>query len=223
MLLSFVLITEPTGDMFSCCDVDDDPDARTLDLYESASNFQLLSRLLHDPPLSYQSAEQALSSKYENRLTVVHPKDAIPFPLLPLLFTLADKYALAPDIMQVLHTHLLAYASSFPLQVYGLATRLGLERISAKASIFLLHPPLHTYSLAQIEVIPTAQAYHKLLLLQRHRVVKLRELLLTEELFPHGYGACPQHKDAATVLWDTKKKDLVGRIESGMLVARLRE
>jgi len=43
--------------------------------------------------------------------------------------------------------------------------------------------------------------------------------LLTEDIFPHGYGDCPSHSLQTMVLWDQKRRLLSPNIEAGTDVA----
>jgi hypothetical protein len=140
----------------------------------------------------------------------------VPLPLLPSLYALADKYAVTEPITHALHTHLASYKSVSPLRVYALAAQLGLDDLMNATSVYLLHPPLSEYTVDEVSVIPSAGAYHKLLLLQSHREKKLKEILMNEEIFPHGYGECPEHRSATVSMWDQRRNEIVGRIESGM-------
>lgn len=202
--------------MFSCCAQDcPEPETKSVDIYESASAFSTLLRLLHYPPSVYP-----VSDKKERgfpKYMIVNPEYAIPFPILPVIYDLVDKYAVFPHIVQALNSNLQAYASTFPLKVYGLATRMSLDSIADEASAFLVQPPLHTYTSEEVKIIPTAEAYHKLLKLQQYRVEKIRDILAHEQLFPHGYGVCNTHKVSALASWDRKKRTLLSdnRIDAG--------
>jgi len=134
---------------------------------------------------------------------------------LPLLKSLlsvtAEKYTLDPEIVKVLKVHLLAHAPAHGLDVYGFASSHGLEWEACKASRYVL--PLASYRFEEIKVIPNVIAYHKLLRLQDFRVKALRDLLLGEDLFPHGYGKCQSHWEMSEASWDRQRKALIGRIE----------
>jgi hypothetical protein len=210
----------PSGDMFQCCDSgyvrdDLDEDARILYLHESASSLSLLFQLLHRPPEPYLATEAPDSEADYVHIRQTIPVSVIPFPLLPTLFALADKYAVTPSIWDVCHSHLSAYASTYPLRVYGMAVGMGLNHIAARASKYLLHPPLATYTPEEIKVIPTAEAYHRLVLLHEYRTRKLRELLIEEQVFPLGYGECSRHTQRTKALWQTRKKQVVNQVEAG--------
>ena len=192
-----------------------------MDLYENPSTFAVFLRLLHHPPQPYVEEDISQRIKFETKVIVVVPEHVIPLPILETIFLLVDKYAVVPSVTQVLHTHLWAHRSTFPLRVYGLATRLSLDWVANDTSMFLIHPPLHTYTTEQVACIPTVEAYHKLLKLQHYRETKLRDILLNEFLFPHGYGECSRHKDAVLARWDAARNKLVGRIESGMCMSSL--
>lgn len=212
--------------MFTCCDMgyvtdlsnDGDVD-RSLDLDEPADVLEILLQVLHFPPLPptvypYDTQEEKHDIEIRTRRHL--PSSIIPLPLLPQLFHLADKYILSEVITQTLRTHLEAHAPTHPLQVYGFATRRAWDTIAAEASKFLLHPPLSAYTVQEVTAIPTVEAYHRLVLLHAFRVRRLREVLLTEEIFPHGYGACPTHRQQTSDLWERRRNALAPRIEAGM-------
>lgn len=209
--------------MFQCCDSgyvlgDLDEEAGTLDLHESPTALNLLFHLLHNTPEPYVPVAEPSDAKDDYvhiRQTV--PVAAIPFPLLPTLFSLADKYVVTQPIMDVCYSHLSAYASTYPLRVYGMAVGMGLTRIAEKTSKYLLHPPLTSYTTEEIKVIPSAEAYHKLVLLHEYRIKRLRELLQGEHIFPQRYGECSKHTQKTKVLWESRKKDIDPQIGAGEL------
>jgi hypothetical protein len=215
-----------TGDMFACCDMgyvtnlsnDSDPN-QILDLDEPGDVLEILLQVLHfPPPLPIPHPHDTQEEKHQTEIrTRRHvPASIIPLPLLPQLFHLADKYILSETITQSLRTHLEAHSPTHPLQVYGFATTRAWDTIAAEASKFLLHPPLSAYTIQEVKVIPTVEAYQKLVLLHAFRVKRLREVLLAEEIFPHGYGACPTHRQQASELWERKRSSLAPLIEAGM-------
>ncbi|THH02503.1 hypothetical protein EW026_g381 [Hermanssonia centrifuga] len=102
----------------------------------------------------------------------------------------------------------------YPLRVYGYASELGLDKVAAKASTHLLHPPLTSYSTEEMKAIPTAEAYHKLALLHEFRTRKIRETLMNEEVFPHGYGECSRHAQRTKDLWKTRKHVVYNQIQA---------
>jgi len=217
-------------DMFACCDsgyVLDmlDEDAGTLDLDESAENLSMLFRLLHARPEPYPPPTSVPKSNRDFHDRVFHIQQtlpgaqAIPFPLIPTLLTLADKYALSDAIVHVLHTHLAAYTSTHPLRVYGYAVSLGLDDVAARASMYLLDPPLSSYTAQDIAVIPSAQAYHRLVQLHDYRIKKLMAYVMGEEIFPHGYGKCPRHGAKTQDVWEERKKVVCGKIQAATDVA----
>lgn len=169
--------------MFTCCDTDRElskPES-LLELHEKSGELAALLRLLHDTPLP--PAELPRQSRLESLR--FDPSTIIPLPLLKsLLSVTADKYALDHEIVKVLRVHLVAHAPAHGLEVYGFASSHGLEKEACKASQYVL--PLASYRLEEIKVIPNVIAYHKLVRLQDFRVKALRDLLLGEELFPHG-------------------------------------
>ncbi|KAH9947671.1 hypothetical protein B0H21DRAFT_316248 [Amylocystis lapponica] len=221
-------------DMFACCDSGyvmnmTNEDNQALDLPESASTLTMLLRLVDMVPESYQTSAPVDSSHIWAISTpdattpdatipdatipdTTIPDATIPFPLIPSLISLADKYALSQSVVHNLHSHLAAYASIYPLRVYGYASQMGLNEVAGEASMHLLQPPLSTYSLKDIAVISSAEAYHKLALLHDHRVRCLRDVLLGESIFPHGYGKCTKHAKNTTALWEQRKKSIADRI-----------
>ncbi|CAL1696460.1 unnamed protein product [Somion occarium] len=212
------------GDMFSCCEsgyVFDslDEDTHTLDLMESSTNLNLLFRFLHNPPVPYEEEKAEKSPIKSSRIHLMFPQSAIPFPLIPSLLKLADKYALSPELTECLYSHLASYASVFPLRVYGYAVELGLDSIAAKTSMYLLDPPLSSYSVEDLKAIPTAEAYHKLVLLHDFRIKRLREILRGESIFPHGYGECSRHAQKTVFIWERRKEDILHLIEAATDVA----
>ncbi|KAI0094589.1 hypothetical protein BDY19DRAFT_913591 [Irpex rosettiformis] len=224
-------------DMFSCCDAGFDmvntlidEDSRTLELHEKAAVLDALFYLLHSTPAAFVNPP-LLTEESQVDEDIVHVREgtisdvSIPWPLIPPLFVLADKYALSQEIVQVLKSHLAAYASVFPLQVYGCASGLGFHDVAADASTHLLHPPLATYTLEDVKVIPTAEAYHKLVLLHDFRVKKLAEVLRDEQVFPHGYGECSRlgHSQRTRSAWDARKQVIYGQMEAATNVAALME
>ncbi|EIN13604.1 hypothetical protein PUNSTDRAFT_56906 [Punctularia strigosozonata HHB-11173 SS5] len=193
-------------DMFSSCLSEGE---QLLNIDETSSTLSLLLRVLHDPPPLLLTGHAAIHDG---------PREAseeivIPFPLLPILLHLADKYALLEPSLAVIRSHLAAYSASFPLQVYGHAVRMGWRSVAADASEFLLHP-LTTYSAEDVAIIPTADAYHQLVVLQETRRKALKQFLLGEELFPHGYGFCTRHGAQMTMQWNHMKAQLYEQVEA---------
>ncbi|KZW02059.1 hypothetical protein EXIGLDRAFT_511707 [Exidia glandulosa HHB12029] len=186
-------------DMFAMCDVAQE---QRLVLPEPSPALSVLLRLLQDPP----SRDPAASA-------------AIPLPLLPALFTLADKYALADTLSDALQAHLAAHASALPIRVYALACELGLAKVASDASAYTLSTPLHELDPDEVARIPTARAYHALVVLHAHRVSRLRTLLLAEELFPKDYGLCTAHGAATRDLWERKAHFVWGQMAAGLDVA----
>lgn len=196
--------------MFLCCDVGSatSSDNQFLELDESIGPLTALMRLLHAPPSPPSSYPR---EKYERKIYI--PDTVIPFPLLPLLFRLADKYILPDSTIESLRDHLLGNALLHPLQVYGFATLHNVDTVAAKASRYLR--PMASYKSSEIKVIPSVEAYHKVVRLQDLRVKKIRSLLLGEDVFPHGYGECPSHAQSTPLLWDNVRQSILGKIESG--------
>lgn len=215
--------SEVFRDMFQCCEAGHEAvgSEHVLELHESAPSLRLLFQLLHSVPEPYVpgKATKAVDPGDYVHIKQSEPVHAIPFPLLPLLFVLADKYAFTPEIMRVCFSHLAAYASTEPLRVYGMAVGIGQDAIAAKASKYLLHPPLTSYTTDEIKSIPTAQAYHKLVLLHEHRIKRLREILIDEEIFPQRYGECGKHTQRTKKLWEARKSMVTTRIAAATDVA----
>lgn len=213
--------------MFDCCDngyamTTTDTDDQ-LDLDEPADALNVLLCLLHTPPSAPESIQEAPKKQTsEKRFSTTlqplryEPGSVIPFPLLPRMLQLADKYALSANISRSLMAHLAAHASAYPLEVYGFAVERGSHSLATEASKYLLHPPLSEYAPKALKVIPTPEAWHKLVLLHDVRIRGLREILVGEEIFPHGYGACSSHKDKTMALWAARKMDIILRIEAGL-------
>lgn len=218
----------PSGDMFACCEagyvIDTvDEDDKIMHIQESAAQLNILFEFLHHPPKPFVPPTTPKPKDF-TRIVENIPEHAIPFPLLLPLFRLADKYVFPPDLMQILSSHLGAYVSTFPLRVYGFATELGLNEVAAEASMHLLYPPLTSYTSEEMRAIPTAEAYHKLLLLHDFRVKKLGEILMEADIFPHGYGECSRHSNRTCLLWENRRHVVLGKIQAGkcfcMLTAR---
>lgn len=212
--------------MFACCEhgfelVDDDKDERgpqeaVLDLDETEHALATLFRLIQQPPDPPPMENAADGTRPGFKLDA---GSIIPFPVLPSMLYLADKYGLPEAITCSLHLHVQANASTNPLPVYAYATAHNLPKIAAEASAHLLHPPLSSYTKEDIQIIPTLTAYHELLRLHEYRKYKLRDILLNEDIFPHGYGTCPVHKQWATQLWEQKRVYLATQIEAATDIA----
>lgn len=171
-----------SGDMFACCDTatPSKPES-VLELHDKSGELAALLRLLHDPPVL------PVELPRENKSDPVRfdPATIIPLPLLkPLLSEMSDKYGLDEDIIGTLRAHLEAHAAAHGLEVYGFASANEFEWEASTASQYIL--PLASYRFDEIKVIPNVVAYHKIVRLQDFRVKALRDLLLGEELFPHG-------------------------------------
>jgi hypothetical protein len=205
-----------SGDMFSCCSATDENGS--LDLEESSEMLTALLRLLHTPPplpsrIPHSEEQDKMTTQI--RVREYEPTSVIPLPMLPTLFMLGDKYLLADSIIDSLNEHLLANASISPLQVYGLATQYGLDSIASAASKYLLHPPLSSYTADDVKAVLSTEAYHRLVQLHAFRINRLREVLLAEEIFPHGYGECPSHSQKTSTLWERARVSLAWKIEAG--------
>ena len=198
-----------------------DEDEETLDMPEPSSTLIMLFNFLHYPPepyLEHRKTKELLGSDYD--YTKIQPLSApseiiIPFPILPLLLRLSDKYRFTQENTTCLYSHLTAYASTYPLRVYGYAIELGLESVAAKTSIYLLHPPLSSYSPEDMKVIPTAEALQKLVRLHDYRIKKLGQVLDEEVVFPYGYGLCMKHGQKTKSLWNQRKHHLNPLIQAG--------
>ena len=207
--------------MFSCCDqgdVTDTPDTggQAMELHEPAAQLNMLFHVLHHPPERCVLAERVEGQSRDfTRIRGIEAEHAIPFPVLQAVLRLADKYALSQEIMDALHSHLLAHASTYPLDVYGYAVEYGLPALAGKASKYLLHPPLSSYTTEQVKVIPTAAAYHRLVMLHDFRIKKLKEILMEADVFPHGYGECPRHAQRTRNLWSCRREVIVDKILAG--------
>lgn len=211
--------SEVFRDMFSFEKSDSsDHEEQTVDLYETSAVLIALLRLLHCPPAppvlrpQEETWDQGIPDhKLPKRL--YDPATVIPLPLLlSLLYGLVDKYAISDAVTKILNGHLVAHAPAFPLQVYGFATAQGLDYVASEASQYLM--PLASYKLDEIAVIPNVSAYHKLVRLQALRVKALRDLVMGEDIFPHGYGVCPSHQRETTASWDAKRVALASMIET---------
>lgn len=207
--------------MFACCDqgfeLVDDKDGpvfqeAVLDLNETGHALAMLFRLIQHPP----APPPIDNSGGTSRRLKLDAESVIPFPILPSMLRLADKYGVSETITSSLHLHLQSNAAINPLPVYAYATAHDLPKIAAQASAHLLHPPLSSYTKEDIQIIPTVTAYHELLRLHDYRKSRLREILLNEDLFPHGYGTCPLHRRWATQLWEQKRMYMATQIEAGV-------
>lgn len=185
--------------MFSCCDSSTSEaavtkrnsnlgpgtdDSDVLDLYEDAAILIVLLRLLHSPPNPpvLQSEDIALDSDTRGRKTY-DLATVIPLPLIPVILSLVDKYALPESTLHCLAVHLEAHAPHEPLRVYGLATLYALDTVASRASQYIA--PMASYPPSEVKEIPV-EAYHQIVQLQAVRVKALQKLLLGEDLFPHG-------------------------------------
>ncbi|KAJ7456660.1 hypothetical protein FB451DRAFT_612380 [Mycena latifolia] len=209
-------------DMFSCCDdsnATSNTTTQVLDLHEPESSLSALLRLLHAPPAPpVQYLPEPIGEKVSTQLPVRYDSaTAIPLPVLRLLFCLADKYALEPVVLESLGAHLLAHAPVDALTVYGLSLTLGDMHVASEASQYLL--PLAWYSTEELAVVPTVADYHHVHRLQTFRVKALQDVLLREELFPHGYGMCATHNSSAEAVWDRTRLILARKIETNTDVA----
>ncbi|KAJ3795822.1 hypothetical protein GGU11DRAFT_201287 [Lentinula aff. detonsa] len=198
--------SEVFRDMFTCCGESEE----VLDLHESADSLAALLNLLHRPP---QPPTQLKRDEFNHIPKVWNdPKTVIPLPLLPKLFELADKYALPSDsVVEVLGEHLLAHAPEEPLAVYVFALSQGLHHIASKAVQYL--QPMANYNLDEVKMIPI-EAYHRVVQLQDTRVKAMRKYLLSEDIFPHGYGSCASHSRETVQLWNSKRMSLAVKIET---------
>ncbi|TEB26387.1 hypothetical protein FA13DRAFT_1636186 [Coprinellus micaceus] len=186
-----------------------------VDLHEPADVLAILLRILHDPP---RPPEEIPSSELDSYVKKYDEATVIPLPLLELVvLQLVDKYLLDESITEVLQQHLLAHAPSNGLRVYAFAVTNNMPKMASKASQYV--EPMAKYTFQEIKCIPTVKAYHDLVRLQDFRVQALRDLLLKEDVFPHGYGACQPHAQSTPTTWDTKRRALLARIETGNDIA----
>lgn len=209
--------------MFLCCDqeysfvntheVQDM--TKVLELDEPASTLRLLLRLLHFPPPPPPLSPSAREMRQMGKPASLFQGALIPFPLLPDMLRLADKYELSEPLRRALHSHLFANASIHPLEVYAFATRNNIDDVAAEASAYLLHPPLSTYTKDCIALIPSASAYHDLVRLHSHRIQQLKTILLREDIFPFGYGVCVAHRESTTRAWNDSRMLLASQLEAG--------
>ncbi|KAJ7462717.1 hypothetical protein B0H11DRAFT_92722 [Mycena galericulata] len=209
-------------DMFSYCDSGSaDDTAQVLDLYEPESSLSALLRILHSPPTPpVQFLREPIGEKVITQLPIRYDlTTAIPLPVLRLLLCLVDKYALSdPDVLESLRAHLLAHAPRDALTVYALSLALGdMPYVVSESSQYIL--PLAWYSLDEVKAIPTVADYHNIHRLQNFRVRTLQEILVREDLFPHGYGMCATHSTGAAAAWDRARIILARKIETNTDVA----
>ncbi|KAK7463851.1 hypothetical protein VKT23_005786 [Stygiomarasmius scandens] len=203
--------SEVFRNMFSCCDDShSEVSDQSMDLLESSASLCLLLTLLHSPPdpptLPKQDGPWDLGPALNTDSSV------IPLPILAQLFLLADKYALSDSVTKVLSEHLLANAPLNPLFVYGFALSAGFPDIASKACRWL--KPMALYSQEEIKIIPTVEAYHNVIRLQDLRVKALKRILLEEEIFPHGYGACSSHLNETQTIWHSARINLARKVET---------
>ncbi|KIK98501.1 hypothetical protein PAXRUDRAFT_823795 [Paxillus rubicundulus Ve08.2h10] len=205
--------------MFLCCDTQacdvanrDVPEVLELD--ESAATLRMLIELLHLPPPPPSLRLSAPQTRRTGQPTSPYCGSHVPYPLLPDMLRLVDKYDLSEPLRRSLHSHLRANACIHPMSVYAFATTHGLDDFAAEASAYLLHPPLSTYTKNQIATLPAATAYHALVRLHSYRVNRLKEILLSEDIFPFGYGACPTHQGDTTRIWNERRLLLATQIEA---------
>jgi len=182
-------------DMFSICTTSDNP---TIDLLESSDTLVQLLQFIHYPPNPYSAEDSPLSVD-----------------TISSLLTLADKYQFKTHFLDTIHTHLSAHIPWFPMQVYVLATRYDIPDMADQATAYLHRPPLPKWPENIIKALPSAQAYHTLLRLQAHRTEKFREILLAEDIFPHGYGNCILHGPATTKMWERARRIVATRLDAG--------
>ncbi|KAI9572748.1 hypothetical protein HD554DRAFT_2014347 [Boletus coccyginus] len=212
--------SEVFRDMFLCCDQEYSfvntrgvQDTQVLELDESALTLRLLLRLLHFPPPPPSLSPSALQSRRMGKPVSLYQGAFIPFPLLPDMFRLADKYDLSDPLRRTFYSHLFANASIHPLEVYAFATRNRIDGVAAEASAFLLHP-LSTYPKERITLIPSVSAYHDLVRLHSYRIQQLKAVLLREDVFPFGYGVCVVHRENTVRVWNDTRMLLATQLEA---------
>lgn len=198
-------------DMFSIPPSPDTPE-EAVGLDESAESLTILLRILHEPP---NPPAEITTDPYDRKWDET---TVIPLPLLELvILKLVDKYILDEWIVKNLDNHLLAHASAHGLRVYGIALLHFRKEIANLASPHVL--PMARYTREEVKCLPTVEAYHDLVRFQDFRVRALRDLILNEDIFPHGYGECPNHQGTTPAAWDARRKALIPKIESGSDVA----
>lgn len=154
------------------------------------------------PPEEHHKAQLMENNKSILKQPEIYKeRTAIPFPLLQSMLQLADKYALPQTTIETLGEHLSVYVQANALQVYALATSYGLGRVASKASEYLI--PIGLYGFDEIKMLPTVEAYHKIVQLQDYRVKAMKELVLTEDIFPHGMSIITESclRDELCVVW----------------------
>ncbi|KAJ7597695.1 hypothetical protein C8J56DRAFT_326419 [Mycena floridula] len=194
-------------DMFFVCPASD----TAVDVDEDTSSLNILLNLLHVPPKPPVPLPRIADEPIDGRIKSFDPSSMIPLPLLDLMLSLADKYILPESTKSCLEEHLSAYASQEPLRVYQLANWHNLDSAASKASQFLA--PLASYLPQELSGIG-ADAYQKVVRLQAVRVKALQYLLKGEEIFPHGYGTCPSHRQRTMDIWEAHRLRLIWRIET---------
>ncbi|CAG7846722.1 SubName: Full=Uncharacterized protein {ECO:0000313/EMBL:CCA74244.1} [Serendipita indica DSM 11827] len=235
--IALIAGSEVFADMFNISESSwVDVDGKTLDNISTENNSMTMSedtpvlenlfRVIHEPPVKLPTAKDMKRwhklPDYDERKAEGPPiakGDAVPFPLLKRLFVLADKYIFTPAIVETLHTHLASHATDSPLQVYAMATAMGIDDVAIYASTQLHSPPLETYTPDQMAILPTIQSLQLLYILHAVRKQRLREILAEEQLFPSGYGKCTVkgHVEMAEEAWRKQKRILLsmGRIQAG--------
>ncbi|PFH49231.1 hypothetical protein AMATHDRAFT_148184 [Amanita thiersii Skay4041] len=203
-------------DMFDCCDPGnlESGITQSVHLHEPSQTLVVLLRLLHDPPNPPVEEAHEADSSVTSQLPRKYydPSTVIPLPLITTtIFGLVEKYVLSETIIDTLWSHIAAHVATDPLQVYGFATLHGMDHIASKASQYLM--PLASYRTDEVKIIPSVEAYHNLIRLQDLRAKTLKTFLLSEELFPHGYGKCSAHHIYATAAWDAQRKALAIRVD----------
>lgn len=203
-------------DMFDTVQTQEESEQTAADTVESAHTLALLLSIIHSPP--QMIAPPVTRPKFkvgapDAYSTPAPPPDIIPFThLREILYPIADKYQLSPEITEALHSHLAAHSPTLPLETYALASFLNLSEIANNATQYLLTPLLSTLPIERTRIIPSAEAYHVLLQLQTHRVEQLRTVLREEEVFPHGYLFCKAHGETTRRLWDARKNIVLQNI-----------
>lgn len=197
-----------------------DEDTETLELNETSATLNMLFNCLHYPPEPYAEPPKSPQPRGDYTIQFRSPlESSIPFPILPSLLRLADKFAFTDELTHCLRSHLSAYISTYPLRVYGYAVELGMDAVAAKASMFLLDPPISSYSVEDMKAVPSAEALQKLVLLHNHRITKLKEILEGEAIFPYDYGFCSKHGQKTRNLWKQRKEQIVPKIQAGTFTA----
>lgn len=200
--------------MFAVCDPSATP---VLELDESGEHIALLLRLLHEPPAPPTVLGEEEVEERSSRLqkTLFDPVTVVPLPILRVMYSLADKYLV--NVADALREQLRAHCAEDAFAVYTLACEHREDSVAAEASQFVR--PLARYTEAEVAALPNARVCHRLAALQDSRRCALVAVLLAEDVFPHGYGACGTHQDLTRTRWDDRRKQLAVFVDSDTDIA----